>query len=93
MNEIRRFYDEFHPLGNSAQVLDLADPKFMDALTQLAKVIWKNQFLSPEFLFLSRTESGMCNLLHTLKARVPTTQIAREWMPPLSSIKSRTQPK
>jgi predicted unusual protein kinase regulating ubiquinone biosynthesis (AarF/ABC1/UbiB family) len=93
MNEIRRFYDEFHPLGNSAQVLDLADPKFMDALTQLAKVIWKNQLLSPEFLFLSRTESGMCNLLHTLKARVPTTQIAREWMPPLSSIKSRTQPK
>jgi hypothetical protein len=59
----------------------------MDALNQLAKVILKNQFLSAEFLFLSRTESGMCNLLHTLKARVPTTQIAREWMPPISRIK------
>jgi hypothetical protein len=32
-------------------------------------------------VFLSRTESGMCNLLHILKARVATTQIAREWMP------------
>jgi hypothetical protein len=48
----------------------------------------KNKFLSPEFLFLSRTESGMCNLLHTLKARVRTTQIAREWMPALHRPKT-----
>jgi hypothetical protein len=47
----------------------------------------KNKFLSPEFLFLSRTESGMCNLLHTLKARVATSQIVREWMPPVSIVK------
>ena len=45
------------------------------------KILLKNKFLSPEFLFLSRTESGMCNLLHILKARVRTTQIARQWMP------------
>jgi predicted unusual protein kinase regulating ubiquinone biosynthesis (AarF/ABC1/UbiB family) len=81
MNEIRRFYDEFHPLDTTPQVLDLADPKFMDSLVQLAKVLLQNKFLSPEFLFLSRTESGMCNLLHILKARVPTTQIARQWFP------------
>jgi hypothetical protein len=53
----------------------------MDDLAKLAKVLVKNKFISPEFVFLSRTESGMCNLLHILKARVPTTQIAREWMP------------
>jgi predicted unusual protein kinase regulating ubiquinone biosynthesis (AarF/ABC1/UbiB family) len=93
MNEIRRFYDEFHPLNNSNQVLDLADQKFMDALNRLGKTILKDKFLSPEFLFLSRTESGMCNLLHMLKARVPTTQIAREWMPPILGTKTRTQPK
>jgi len=52
-------------------------------LNQLAKTLLKNKFLSPEFLFLSRTESGLCNLLHTLQARVPTTQIARQWMPPV----------
>jgi predicted unusual protein kinase regulating ubiquinone biosynthesis (AarF/ABC1/UbiB family) len=83
MNEIRRFYDEFHPLDMPPKTLDLADPKFMDSLAKLAKVLLRNKFLSPEFLFLSRTESGMCNLLHILKARVPTTQIARQWMPPL----------
>lgn len=83
MNGIRQFYDEFHPLDRTSEALDLADSRFMDELTKLARILVKNKFLSPEFLFLSRTESGMCNLLHTLKARVRTTQIAREWMPAL----------
>jgi predicted unusual protein kinase regulating ubiquinone biosynthesis (AarF/ABC1/UbiB family) len=81
MSGIRRFYDEFHPLDQPSRALDIADSKFMDELAALAKILLKNKFLSPEFLFLSRTESGMCNLLHILKARVPTTQIARQWMP------------
>ena len=81
MNGIKRFYDEFHPLDAGSKVLELADARFMDGLAKLAKTLVKNKFLSPEFLFLSRTESGMCNLLHTLRARVATTQIARQWMP------------
>ena len=81
MNGIRTFYDEFHPLDKSPKPLELADSKFMDSLAKLAGTLLKNKFLSPEFLFLSRTESGMCNLLHILKACVPKTQIAREWMP------------
>lgn len=88
MNSIREFYDEFHPLGPMQKPLELADAKFMDDLAKLAKVLVKNKFLSPEFLFLSRTESGMCNLLHTLKSRVMTTQIALEWMPQVSKAKS-----
>jgi predicted unusual protein kinase regulating ubiquinone biosynthesis (AarF/ABC1/UbiB family) len=83
MNEIRRFYDEFHPLEKPPKVLDLADTRFMDGLAELAKILLKNKFLSPDFLFLSRTESGMCSLLHILKARVATTEIARQWMPPI----------
>jgi len=81
MNGIRHFYDEFHPLQKEPKVLELADTKFMDGLSKLATILVKNKFLSPEFVFLSRTELGMCNLLHILKARVATTQIAREWMP------------
>jgi predicted unusual protein kinase regulating ubiquinone biosynthesis (AarF/ABC1/UbiB family) len=84
MNGIRRFYDEFHPLSKDPAILDLANPKFMAGLNELAKTLLKNKFLSPEFVFLSRTESGMCLLLHTLKARVATTPIAREWMPAIS---------
>jgi hypothetical protein len=68
-------------LDNKRHPLDLGDPKFMDALGELAKIIVATKFLSPDFIFLSRTESGMCSLLHILQARVPTTQIAREWMP------------
>ncbi|HEV7924801.1 MAG TPA: AarF/ABC1/UbiB kinase family protein [Verrucomicrobiae bacterium] len=83
LTELKRFYDQYHPLDKTPSELDLGNPKFMDALTELAKVLMKNKFLSPEFVFLSRTESGMCNLLHILKARVATTQIARQWMPPL----------
>jgi predicted unusual protein kinase regulating ubiquinone biosynthesis (AarF/ABC1/UbiB family) len=85
MNEIRRFYDEFHPLNGQDNALDIGDPKFMDGLAELAKTLLQNKFLSPEFVFLSRSESGMCNLLHILKARVTTTRIAREWMPKAGS--------
>lgn len=84
MNEIRRFYDEFHPLDRDDRALELGDARFMDGLAKLAKMLVSNKFLAPDFLFLSRTESGMCNLLHTLKARVTTTRIAREWMPDTS---------
>ena len=80
MNEIKWFYDEFHPLDPGSKALDLADTKFMDGLGRLAKTLVTNKFLSPEFVFLSRTESGMCNLLHTLKARVATARIVRECM-------------
>jgi hypothetical protein len=81
------FYDQYHPLNQTPVTLNLADQKFMDGLNQLARTLLKNKFLSPEFLFLSRTESGMCSLLHTLKARVATSQIARGWMPPVSKMK------
>lgn len=81
MNGIKAFYDEFHPLDGGTKPLELADARFMDGLAKLAKILIGNKFLSPEFVFLSRTESGLCNLLHILKARVATTQIVREWLP------------
>lgn len=87
MNGIRRFYDEFHPLHQPSTVLELGEPKFMDGLNELAKTLLKNKFLTPEFLFLSRTESGMCLLLHALKSRVATTAMALEWMPAHSKRK------
>ena len=80
MNQIRHFYDEFHPLDAGEKPLDIGNAKFMDGLGELAKVLVKNKFLSPEFVFLSRTESGMCNLLHILKARVATTHTVRQYM-------------
>lgn len=80
MHGIKQFYDEFYPLDGGARPLELADPKFMDGLAKLARILIGNKFLSPEFVFLSRTESGMCNLLHILKARVATTQTVRRWM-------------
>lgn len=81
MSGIRRFYDCYHPLDKPPKVLNLADGKFMDGLGELAALLVKNKFLSPEFVFLSRTESGMCNLLHILKARVATTEVVHKWMP------------
>jgi predicted unusual protein kinase regulating ubiquinone biosynthesis (AarF/ABC1/UbiB family) len=80
MKAIAGFYNEFHPLTREPVTLDLGKPSFMDALVKLSAVLLKNKFLTPEFLFLSRTEAGMCNLLHILKARIPTTQIAREYV-------------
>ncbi len=81
MNAIRQFYDQFHPLDASPPTVDFSNGKFMDEMTRLAGALLKDKFLPPEFVFLSRTESGMCMLLHELKARVPTSQIVRQWMP------------
>ncbi|HUR46721.1 MAG TPA: hypothetical protein VMZ27_12660, partial [Candidatus Saccharimonadales bacterium] len=81
MDEIRSFYDKFHPLVEPAPVLEFVDRRFMDGLTQLAKTLVSNRIISPEFLFLSRTESGMCNLLHILGSRVATTEIVRDHIP------------
>lgn len=81
MMAIKAFYDEFHPLDRPNHVHDVGDPRFMDGVTELAKTLLQNKFLSPQFLFLSRTESGMCNLLHMLKARVRTVSIVLELIP------------
>ena len=81
MDEIRRFYDKFHPLVEPVPLLEFVRREFMDALTQLAKTLVANRIISPDFLFLSRTESGMCNLLHVLGSRVATTRIVREYLP------------
>ncbi len=78
---IKKFYDFYHPLDQLDRRLDLGEVAFMEALAELAAILVKNKFLSPEFLFLSRTESGMCNLLHMLRARVATTKVALQWMP------------
>ncbi len=91
MNDIRTFYDEFHPLTRTTETLELADPKFMAGLDRLLRALPKNKFISPEFVFLSRTELGMCNLLHTLKARVPMTQIVRQWMPQTYADKAQSK--
>ena len=80
MSEIRRFYDLYHPLVPSPERFHVSDA-FMQELAKLAQVLVKNKFLAPDFIFLSRTESGMCNLLHMLKARVATTAVVRQWMP------------
>lgn len=81
MLAIKSFYDEFHPLERPDQLHDAGDMRFMEGVTELAKVLLQNKFLAPEFLFLSRTESGMCNLLHILKARVQTTSVVLAMLP------------
>ena len=80
LEELAKFYDEFHPLTKPAALVDLGDPKFMGALWRLAKALIQYKFLTPEFVFLSRADLGICNLLHILKARVKTTEIAREYI-------------
>ncbi|MCW5559665.1 MAG: hypothetical protein KIT22_17760, partial [Verrucomicrobiae bacterium] len=80
MNDIRRFYDDLFPLDRTSAAIDFGDPQRANDLTHLAKSILNNKLVSPEFVFLSRAESGLHSLLHALKARVRTTEIALELM-------------
>lgn len=87
MEAIRLFYDEFHRIDKPGYVCDAGDPRFMDGLGELSKILLQNKFLSPDLLFVSRTEGGMCNLLHLLKARVRTTSIVQELLPKVETGK------
>jgi len=58
MNEIKRFYDEFHPLKNESAVLDLGDPRYMEGLAKLAKTILRNKVLSRTSCFYLAPNQG-----------------------------------
>lgn len=86
VHERTHFYETFVCKTQSGEAHREAG---LDGLNELAKTLLKNKFLSPEFVFLSRTESGMCLLLHAPKSRVATTHLEREWRPAISGPEGR----
>jgi predicted unusual protein kinase regulating ubiquinone biosynthesis (AarF/ABC1/UbiB family) len=54
--------------------VDFGDPKVLAKLTELFRKSMQNKMTNPEFVFASRTELGLYNLLHQLEAKVDTAR-------------------
>jgi hypothetical protein len=55
--------------------VNFGDPGVITKLTAMFRKSIENKITNPEFVFASRTELGLYNLLHRLQARVDTGRI------------------
>src|SRR5262249_20668957 len=61
--------------GNGYGLVDFSRPGLVKLLMGCYRQALKHRLTNPEFVFVSRTELGLCSLLHQLGARVRTREI------------------
>ena len=77
-----RFYRKVFPPSpeDDTQPFDFSDATFMrDFLREMSR-LFRVKYTLPEHLFITRAEIGLYTTLHRLKARVPTSAIARRML-------------
>jgi hypothetical protein len=73
---MERFVDLLFPdRGKGERLVDFGRPDTLKAMMRCYGQAVKHRLTNPEFVFVSRVELGLCNLLHQLKARVNTRKI------------------
>jgi hypothetical protein len=55
--------------------VDFGDARVLAKLTELFRKSIQNKVTNPEFVFASRAELGLYNLLHRLEAKVDTARV------------------
>ena len=71
-----QFYELLFPTQTSGRYeVDFGDPKVLTKLTSMFRKSVENKITNPEFVFASRTELGLYNLLHRLQAKIDTTRV------------------
>ncbi len=79
MRELLAAYEAFYPIAPGAPtIVDFGDPELLKRLDRLAGAAVKNRFMSPDFLFFSRSEIGLYNTLHHLGSRLAMGRIVGE---------------
>jgi len=68
----------FPPATAKRDKVDFGDPSLFAGLTRIAKEVLQNKLVRPEFIFYKRAEIGLYNVLHQLRARVPTVELIRK---------------
>lgn len=52
----------------------------LDLLEELWNVAFRGKLLPPEFIFINRIETGIINVLYSLKARVAATHTIKKFI-------------
>jgi hypothetical protein len=56
-------------------VVDFGDGKVLEKLTRLSHDVMRNKLVNPDWIFSSRAEIGLYNVLHLLRAKINTTAV------------------
>src|SRR5881296_245709 len=79
------FVDTFYrkvypPKPEKNQLFDFGDATILRDFLRESKNLVRTMGVLTEFIFIGRTEMGLYQTLHRLKARVPTSQIVRKYL-------------
>lgn len=78
MRSLIKFYEMIYPPPESGKtIVDFGDPAPLNSLAQNMRDAVRKKLTNPEVAFGSRTELGLYNLLHQLRAKVDTLEISR----------------
>jgi predicted unusual protein kinase regulating ubiquinone biosynthesis (AarF/ABC1/UbiB family) len=78
----KEFYGKLYPPEpeRDEQPYDFSDGSAMREYIRQSRSLTRAKVALPEYVFLGRTESGLYNTLHRLKARVRTSAIVRRYL-------------
>ncbi|PYS60664.1 MAG: hypothetical protein DMF74_18240, partial [Acidobacteria bacterium] len=79
------FVDNFYrkvypPKPEKNQLFDFGDATILRDFLRESKNLVRTMGVLTEFIFIGRTEMGLYQTLHRLRARVPTSQIVRKYL-------------
>jgi predicted unusual protein kinase regulating ubiquinone biosynthesis (AarF/ABC1/UbiB family) len=73
-----QFFDMIFPSQKPGdKEVDFGDPKMIAKMTEMFRKSIQNKVTNPEFVFASRAELGLYNLLHKLEAKVDTARVMK----------------
>src|SRR5207302_7355182 len=80
-----RFADNFYrkvypPKPDKDQLFDFGYAAFLRDFLRESKNLFRTKGIITEFIFMGRAEMGLYQTLHRLKARVPTSQIVKNYL-------------
>jgi predicted unusual protein kinase regulating ubiquinone biosynthesis (AarF/ABC1/UbiB family) len=78
---VETFYRKVYPPEREKEhiAIDFADAAFIREYMRQATNLANSRGATPEYVFLSRAETGLYHTLHRLQARVHTSAIVRRW--------------
>ena len=75
------FYRKVYPPKPEKKLFDFGDAAFLRDFLRESTNLVRTKGMLTEFILMGRAEMGLYQTLHRLKARVPTSEIVRKYLP------------
>jgi predicted unusual protein kinase regulating ubiquinone biosynthesis (AarF/ABC1/UbiB family) len=74
------FRQAYPPDKGKQFIFDFSDNSFLTNYLRHATKLFRTKHVMTDYIFMARAELGLYNTLHSLKARVPTSEIVRKYL-------------